>query len=66
MALDESTDHLEQLESNGVNAFIDSKVLKHIEQHGDIRIDYVTRPEGSGYMISIGNPDCSACGCKGC
>ena len=66
MALDESTDNLEQLESNGIAAFIDPKVLKHLEQQGDIKIDYVTRPEGSGYQISVGNPDCSAGGCKGC
>lgn len=67
MALDESTDDMEKVESNGVEAWIDPKVLEYLKQYGDITVDYVTRPEGSGYMISVGNPgDCSSGGCEGC
>lgn len=65
MALDESTDNLEKLESNNIDAFIDPKVMQNLAQYGDIKIDFVTRPEGSGYMISVGNGDCPS-GCKGC
>ncbi len=67
MALDESTDNLEKVESNGVEAWIDPKVLEYLKQYGNINVDYVTRPDGSGYMITVGNPgDCSAGGCEGC
>lgn len=67
MALDESTENLQKVESNGVEAWIDPKVLDYLKQYGNINVDYVTRPDGSGYMITVGNPgDCSTGGCAGC
>lgn len=67
MTLDESIDNLDELKSNGIVAYIDPKVLDYLKQFGQITIDYVTRPEGSGYMITVGNPsDCSQSGCSGC
>ncbi|HOP07047.1 MAG TPA: hypothetical protein PLF13_07135 [candidate division Zixibacteria bacterium] len=67
MALDESTENLEKLESNGIEAYIDPKVNEYLKQFGDIKIDHITRPEGAGYMITVGEPksDCSG-GCSGC
>ncbi len=67
MALDESTENLQELESNGVTAYIDPKVLEHLKQYGDIKVDYVVRPDAAGYMISVGDSDCSSGGgCSGC
>ncbi|MFH1687224.1 MAG: hypothetical protein ABIE70_06835 [bacterium] len=67
MALDESTENLEKVESNGVEAYIDPKVKDYLKQFGNVNVDYVTRDEGSGYMITVGNPgDCSEGGCSGC
>ncbi len=66
MALDESTDKLDKLESNGVTAYIDGSVIKQIQQYGEINIDYVVRPEGAGYMIKVGSADCGDSGGGGC
>ena len=67
MALDESVDKLQQLESNGVNAYIDPNLYKQLENIGNINIDYITNEIGqSGYRIVVGNPDCSSSGCRGC
>lgn len=65
MALDESTDGLEMLESNGVTAWIEPKLKEAVGQLGDISIDYVEREFGpSGYAISVGScGDCSSGGC---
>jgi Fe-S cluster assembly iron-binding protein IscA len=69
MALDESTDGLDELESNGISAYIDPRLNQHITYYGDINIDYVTNQMGqSGYRIAVGpgcEPDdngCSSCG----
>ncbi len=66
MALDESADKLQEIESNGVKAFIDPKVLTYLQQYGDINIDFVTRGDQSGYQISVGDPGCSPDQCAGC
>jgi len=68
MALDESIGNLDKLEDNGVTAYIDPNLKNALEQFGDINIDYVVRPDGSGgYMIRAGQPgDCSQGGCDGC
>lgn len=65
MALDESTDGLEKLESNGVEAWIDPRLKEAISQLGEISIDYIERDWGpSGYSISVGTcGDCSSGGC---
>jgi Fe-S cluster assembly iron-binding protein IscA len=66
MALDESTDGLEELNSNGVTAYIDPKLHEYLARIGDIKIDFVTNEMGSGYMIRIGDVDCSQSGCNSC
>lgn len=69
MALEESINELEKIESNGITAYIDPKLREAMKQVGQINIDFVTRPDGSGgYMIKAGQPgDCSdSSGCDGC
>jgi hypothetical protein len=64
MALDESTENLDKLESNGIIAFIDSRLNMQLSQFGDINIDYVTTPTGqSGYRIQVGSDNCKGCSC---
>ncbi|MBU8934810.1 MAG: hypothetical protein KOO62_12540 [candidate division Zixibacteria bacterium] len=69
MALDESTENLEKLESNGVCAYVDPNLIKFLGNYGEINIDYVTPESGpSGFTIKVGNPDscdpnaCGSCG----
>ena len=68
MTLDESINELEKLESNGIIAYIDPKLRQVMEQFGQINIDFITQPDGTGgYMIKAGQPgDCSETGCDGC
>jgi len=68
MALDESTEGLKKLESNGIEAYIDPGLEDALQkQFGDISIDFMVRPDGSGYSIRAGEPsDCSSGGCEGC
>jgi len=68
MALDESIESLEPLESNGVTAYIEPGLKQALQQFGEINVDFVRRPDGSGgYMIRAGNPgDCSPDKCAGC
>ena len=71
MTLDESEEKLDKLESNGITAFIDPKVLTYLQQFGEINIDYVTHNGQSGYMIKVGTADCGSGGegnggCSGC
>jgi len=69
MALDESTENLEKLESNGICAYADSNLIKFLTNYGDISIDYVTPGSGpAGFTIRVGNPgscDPDACGSCG-
>jgi hypothetical protein len=66
MTLDESTDGLEQLESNGVVAFIDPNLKGSLAQFGDINVDFITNEQGnSGFTIRAGSPDCGSCGSSG-
>jgi len=64
MALDESTEGLEELASNNVIAFIDPKLNEYLTKVGDINIDYVTNQTGSGYMITVGETKCNQGGCS--
>ena len=69
MTLDESISELEKLESNGIIAYIDPKLRQAMEQFGQINIDFISRPDGTGgYMIKAGQPgDCAESGgCDGC
>lgn len=65
MALEESTDGLEKLESNQVAAFIDPGLKNHLTQFGEINIDFVTNDTGqSGYRIALGQDPCSSGKCS--
>ncbi len=66
MALEESTDGLVELESNGISAHIDRDLLHSIEQRGNIYVDYGADRFGmTGFSIAVKkNPlDNSDCGC---
>ena len=71
MALDESIEGLEKLESDGLTAYIDPNLLEYVRQMGQIYIDTVDRPgQRTAYTIMIGDADgsCSSgsCGSGGC
>ena len=54
MALDESTEGLVKLESNGISACIDRDLLHSIEQRGNIHVDYGADRFGmTGFSIAI-------------
>ena len=71
MALDESVDNLEKMESNGVEVYIDPGLKEFLTQFESINVDYVDLgPRGSGFTVSAGKGggcgseggDCSSCG----
>ena len=67
LALDESVDGLEQLESNGISAWIDPGLKEFLSQYGEINVDYVERDIGpGGYVVSVGKPgaNCGGCSCS--
>ena len=66
MALDEPTDEMEKLESNGISAHIDTRLHEMLKQFGDINIDYVTGPQGKGYSVRAGDPGECGGGCESC
>ena len=67
MTLDESIEDLDKLESNGITAYIDPKVLVYLQQYGEINIDFVTHNGQSGYMVKVGSGNCDPSGgCAGC
>jgi Fe-S cluster assembly iron-binding protein IscA len=64
MALDESTEGLDELSSNNITAYIDPKLKEYLSQLGDIRIDFITNVHGSGYAITVGESKCGQGGCN--
>ena len=65
MALEESIDGMEKLESNGITAWIDSKLKGFVAQLGKITVDYrKDAVGGGGYVLTTGD-GCSG-GCEGC
>lgn len=66
MALEESTEGMERLESNAVAAYIDPELKNHLVRYGVISIDYVSNTMGqSGYKIVLGEDDpCSSGNCS--
>ncbi len=65
LALEESTQDLEKLESNGINAFVDPKLKQLLKQLGKINIDYISNAlQGSGFSIKVGNGSCGSGGCS--
>ena len=58
MTLYESTDELEELQSNGLTAYIEPNIYKQLQKLGAINIDFITNELGqSGYRITVGNPE---------
>lgn len=66
MALDESVDGLEKLESNGVEAYIDPGLREFLVQFEQITVDYISRDGMSGFAVTVGKNDGSGCGTGGC
>ena len=66
MALEESIDGLEKLESNGVTAWIDPRVNEYVDKLGDINIDFIDDGTRRGFVMTAGkSSDGSGCGdCK--
>ena len=64
MALDEPTEDMIKLESNGIEAYIEKRLKDFLGQYGSINIDYVNHPTGSGFTIRAGDgsADCGSCG----
>ncbi len=65
MALEESVDGLEELEANGVTAYIDPNLKAFLNQFGEVNVDYVDNGLGSrGFTVRVGAgaSDCSSCG----
>jgi len=55
---------LEELKSNGVNAFIDPKLKQLLKQYGDIVIDYISNAiQGSGFTVKVSKNSCGSCSC---
>ena len=65
MALDEATESDETFESGGYTFLIEKQLL---EQAKPIKVDYVTTPQGEGFMISSNMKPTTSCGggCCGC
>lgn len=54
MALEESTEALEKLESNGIAAYIDPGLHRLVSQRGNIYIDFIDDPYGGkGFRVAI-------------
>ena len=68
MALEESIDGLDGLESNGITAYIDPNLKAFLDQFGQVNVDYVDNGAGSrGFTIRVGTGEggCSSCGSDG-
>lgn len=56
---------MEKLESNGITAWVDGKLMSFLSTVGKVTIDYRDDPPGnSGYIITAGERNCSGgCSC---
>jgi len=64
MTLYESTDGLEKLESNGITAYIDPKLLEYLKNVGEINVDFISTPDGrNGFAVQVGEKSCGDCQC---
>ena len=66
MTLDESTDGLTKVESDGLDFYLDPNLVSFLRDQGEVHIDYVTVGNRSGYTVRVGTGDCSDHGCSGC
>ena len=64
MALEESIEDLEKIESNSVTAYIDPKLKEYVKKLGKVTLDFVSSAVGGGYRIMIGE-GCDPGGCGG-
>ncbi len=65
LALEESTDGMEKLESNGITAYVDPNLKQMLKQFGGVVIDYISNAyQGSGFSIRVGNSGCGSGGCS--
>ncbi len=64
MALEESIDGLEKVESNSITLYLDKNLKEYLEKNGTVSIDFQSYPSGGGgYMITVGGGcDTSSCG----
>ncbi len=63
LALEESIDELEKIESNGVTAYIATTLKEYASGRGTITIDYTSQSVGSGgFMVTLGEKDPGSCG----
>jgi len=68
MALEESVDKLEKLESDRFTAYIDPGLKDFVDGFGSIHIDYVDRNGDfgdSGYLVTIVDPGVAGIGGNG-
>jgi len=65
MALEESTEEMEKLESNGITAWVDGKLMSFLSTVGKVTIDFrKDQLGGGGYIITAGEHNCSGgCSC---
>ncbi len=65
MALEESIEGLEKLESNGISAYLDTELKGLLARLGNITIDFIKTAYGaSGYSVTVGDKSCSSGGCS--
>ena len=64
LALEESTEGLEMLESNTIKAYLDSNLIEFLNQNGSINIDYQNHAGGrGGFLITVGENNCNPGSC---
>jgi len=65
MALDEATMNDDTFETGGFTFLVDKALLQEAKP---IKVDYITTPQGEGFIISSGMKKPSTCGggCCGC
>ncbi len=69
LALDESIEGLEKIESNGIGAYIDPNLKTFLGNYGEIKIDYINQDFGPrGFIIRVGDTSCGTGdgGCSSC
>jgi len=64
MALDEPTDNDQVYETGGFTFLVEKQLL---EEAKPIKVDFISTPEGQGFVISSGMKKSSDCGgCTSC
>lgn len=61
MALEESIEGMEKLESNGITAWVDEKLMSFLTTVSKVTIDFRRdNLGGGGYIITAGEHNCSS------